>query len=112
MCDRINEIGREAALAELPKYKAQFSTAHGTPESDFDGGSKAYLPEYFTHYTCVARITANDLEDVFHISNCGNAEEKIERLLPMHSLSVGDIVIDENDERFIVDPIGFESLGC
>jgi len=112
MCDQVNELGREVALATIPKYNAEFSVMHGTRESGYDGGSKAYLPEFFEYYKHVATVEASDLEHVFHLMNCGNDEGKVTRHAATHSLSVGDIVIDESDERFIVDPIGFESLGA
>lgn len=62
-------------------------------------------------YALVASIEAEDLEDVFRIGNIG-PEENITRYEPMHSLSVGDIVVDvETGLGYYVDSFGFGELG-
>lgn len=60
-------------------------------------------------YQTVAYITADSLEGVFDIGNVG-PEENIERLAPMHSLSVGDIIVDEAGKAVYVDSFGFGEL--
>jgi len=57
-------------------------------------------------YNKVAVIAANNLNEVFHIGNVG-PEESIQRLAPMHSLSVGDVIVDENGVAKFVDSFGF-----
>jgi len=57
----------------------------------------------------VANIQATDLNDVFEIGNIG-PENKIERLAPMHSISVGDVIVDESEKSFSVDPMGFSEF--
>ena len=57
-------------------------------------------------YSKVAVIEATSLEDVFDIGNIG-PESAIERLAPMHSLSVGDVVVDESGKAMFVDSFGF-----
>ena len=64
----------------------------------------------FNLFNKVAIIDANDLEDAFTISNLGEEEHLIERLDSMHSLSVGDVLIDEENKAFYVDTFGFKSL--
>lgn len=61
-------------------------------------------------YSKVAVIDAEDLEQVFTIGNIG-PESKIERLAPMHSVSVGDVVVDSNGMASFVAPMGFKQFG-
>jgi len=60
-------------------------------------------------YELVAFIDANDLDDMYRVGNIGPAEQ-ITRIGRPHSLSVGDIIVDEDDEIYVVAPIGFEKL--
>lgn len=102
--DLINETGDFNAV---PKFTAQLAMRR-TFDGDITGIAKdAFDSGYFTH---VANITANDLEHVFQISNLGNEEDRIERLDRMHSLSVGDLVIDGNDIVWVVANFGFEEV--
>ena len=66
-------------------------------------------------YEFVAMIDARDLNHVFAISNCCGEDPKletlIERVLPMHSISVGDIIHDlESDETWVVSNYGFDLI--
>lgn len=93
-----NEIdGMRDPRGNHPKYKAYTATMF----EEFEAG-KGY-------YTKVAEIEANDLEHVFHIGNMG-PEEKITRLDRMHSISVGDIVVDGNGIQWGVEGVGFKEL--
>jgi hypothetical protein len=60
-------------------------------------------------YAPVAEITADSLNQVFDIGNIG-PESSIKRLAPMHSVSVGDVIVDENGRAVYVAPMGFKSL--
>lgn len=80
--------------ADHPKYKAYSNTQMGK------------FNEGFGFYEKVAEIEANDLEHVFTISNLGNNEEAVR----MHSLSVGDIVVDSNGIQWGCDRVGFVEL--
>ena len=60
-------------------------------------------------YAPVAVITADSLDQVFNIGNIG-PEKYIERLAPMHSVSVGDVIVDEDGHAVYVAPVGFKSL--
>lgn len=57
-------------------------------------------------YKHVATIEAQDLDEVFKISNLG-PEESVQRHGSMRSLSVGDIVIDASGTEFFVASDGF-----
>jgi len=61
-------------------------------------------------YSKVAVIEAEDLEDVFTIGNIG-PEGKIERIAPMHSVSVGDVIVDNNGFASVCMPMGFKQFG-
>jgi hypothetical protein len=60
-------------------------------------------------YDHVANITAKDLDDVFAVGNLG-PEENIERLDRMHSISVGDCIVDEDGYSWVVAPMGFQGV--
>ena len=60
-------------------------------------------------YAPVAEINALSLNQVFDIGNIG-PESKITRLAPMHSVSVGDVIVDEDGHAVYVAPFGFNSL--
>ena len=63
----------------------------------------AFAEEYYTH---VSTITANDLKQVFEIGNIG-PESNIERFSRMASISVGDIIVDDEGTMVVVAPTGF-----
>ena len=62
-------------------------------------------------YEHVATLDTDDLNKAFEIGNIG-PEEKITRLKPMHSVSVGDVLVREGaDDRLVGAPAGFVNLG-
>ena len=99
--DRVNELGHEGAAQQYPEYAARMATSFL--------GSKKYRPEYGQYYAPVCEIQADDLNGVFHIGNMG-PEERITRLAAMHSVSVGDIIEDEQGCRVMVDSYGFGEI--
>jgi hypothetical protein len=72
-------------------------------------GSKGYKSQYAEYYSPVCEIEAEDLNGVFRIGNVG-PEDRITRLGQMHSVSVGDIIVDPQGVEYIVDRIGFKEL--
>ena len=68
---------------------------------------EAWCAEDFDH---VANVTGNSLEDVFCATNAPNMERFVERLAPMHSLSVGDLVQDSNGKLHLCDSVGFVAV--
>lgn len=64
---------------------------------------------FIAHYERVCTIEASDLNEVFEIGNIG-PEEKITREagVRMHSISVGDVIGDDEGRLFIVKPFGFD----
>lgn len=57
-------------------------------------------------YKKVAEIDALSFDHVFEIGNIG-PEEKINRNAPMHSISVGDVLVREDGVCKFVDSYGF-----
>ena len=73
------------------------------------------IEEISDQYEFVALIDAQSLDHVFHISNACDIDEKletlIERIQPMHSVSVGDIIHNlTTDETFVVANYGFDRI--
>ena len=60
-------------------------------------------------YTKVAEIVADDLNHVFEVGNIG-PEDRITRLDKMHSISVGDIIVDAEGNASAVASVGFTPL--
>lgn len=99
--NEVNALGHEEAAVKFPEYRAYMDTMFR--------GSKGYKAEYASFYAPVCVIEADNLNRVFDIGNIG-PEERIERLAPMHSISVGDIIEDEAGVRHIVDSFGFKEI--
>ena len=98
--ETVNAVGHTEAGRQFPIWKAKL---------DIMSGSEGFVPEYSTHYSHVADVVAEDLESVFHVGNMG-PENLITRHSRMHSVSVGDIVVDESGNSYMVDPIGFSPV--
>jgi hypothetical protein len=98
--DKINAEGHDAIERHAMKLKMSFS--------DDAGGiaSRMYGQGYYDH---VANITADDLNGVFHTGNMG-PEQNIERLAQMSSVSVGDLIIDEDGDKYVVASFGFDPV--
>ena len=64
---------------------------------------------FLSSYQEVCAIEAEDLDEVFEIGNIG-PESKIERFGRMHSISVGDVIMTETYECYVVKGVGFERL--
>ena len=68
------------------------------------------IAEISDEYRMVALVDAKTLDDVFTIGNIG-PESSIERVEPMHSVSVGDIIQDVIDDKtWVVDKYGFVKI--
>lgn len=61
-------------------------------------------------YRVVAQFNVDTLDQVFEASNLGY-EDVIERIEPMHSVSVGDVIVDDHEGTWVVAPTGFDMLG-
>lgn len=90
--------------------------ASGWSAAEYNPLVKAYLDKDMNcqaavdsgFYKLVASVDAFDLEDVF---KAGNIEhERLEVVDRFHSVSVGDMIIDENRSAVVVAPFGFEEV--
>jgi hypothetical protein len=59
-------------------------------------------------YTHVANIVADDINHAFEAGNIG-PEDRIERLAQMRSVSVGDVLVD-NEGAWLVMPVGYREV--
>ena len=64
------------------------------------------------YYNHVMTVDAKNLEDVYAVGNFMNDRDldKVQVHDTFSSVSVGDIIVDENDFAFVVDMFGFEML--
>jgi hypothetical protein len=65
--------------------------------------------KWFHAYSHVATVDADDLDEVFHLTNLWHKPELVEKHSRMHSVSIGDI-LEMNGEFFLVAGCGFETL--
>ena len=100
--DMVNAKGHDSVEKQTLKLDM------GLMKSD----TKAIAQEAFDkgYYTHVSNITTDKgLEGVFEVGNIG-PEENIERLHPMYSTSVGDIVVDPEGNKHVVASFGFKEV--
>jgi hypothetical protein len=103
----LNSVGWDGDFTEFPEIMIKRDVS-------FANGSEKYEPWMGDYYKTVARVTgtANCLEDVFNIGNgYGKCGASIQRFCQMHSVSVGDIIVNEKEgTSFMCDPIGWTSI--
>jgi hypothetical protein len=92
--DLVNTEGWDAS----PKLKAYMNVRFGK-----------WAPVAHKYYDLVAEIEAKTLEQVFDIGNIG-PESAITRRAPMHSVSVGDIIMNEQGDMHLVASMGFTRI--
>lgn len=72
---------------------------------------KTFSPVDFDHYEHVANVDTDELESAFGLMNLWHKPELVTKLVEtVYSLSVGDILEDENGVRHFVDTFGFKQL--
>lgn len=96
------EINRAADPHAIPKYKAH---CDASILGKFPGRE---FYEHVADFTCAGAHT-DDLEEAFRIGNVG-PECQIVRHAPMHSVSVGDVLILEDGSAHIVASFGFNPV--
>ena len=70
-----------------------------------------FKPEYFEHYTHVANVPTNEMEEAFMAMNLWEESGiEVERLGPCSSMSVGDILELEDGSRYRCASWGFTAL--
>ena len=98
--EQIDEINRKDGNVDF--YKRYLKTNFQPTAEAIENASDLYKT--------VAYIEADDLEQVFHIGNMG-PEDRITRIArSMHSVSVGDVIVEEDGTKHYVDSFGFGEL--
>ena len=87
--DHLNKVGWSGDFGDFPEIKIQRDVKFS--------GSENFEPWMEDHFASVARVTGVDtLEDVFHVGNGYGPEGScIQKFTRMHSVSVGDIIVNE-----------------
>ena len=98
--NKVNAEGHNSVPKHLTKIDMSFTEEPGAL------AKKAMDNNWYTH---VSNITAKDIEDVFRVRNIG-PEENIERLAPMFSVSVGDVVENETGDQFVCASFGWKEV--
>jgi hypothetical protein len=107
--DFVNEHGH----GSLPKHELSMRLGHGTSDRNrvevLKMVGECFETGWFNH---VANVTCDMMDDVFRLTNDPSVTEEeynscVERLLPMHSVSVGDVVENESGEKFLCDRFGW-----
>tara|TARA_B100000963_G_scaffold1722_1_gene1289 strand:+ start:13880 stop:14227 length:348 start_codon:yes stop_codon:yes gene_type:complete len=99
--DKVNAEGHNS----VPKHMTKLDMSFAKDEV----GSLAKKAMDNNWYTHVSNITANDINHVFEVGNIG-PEENIERLAPMYSVSVSDVVENENGDQFVCASVGWKEV--
>ena len=80
---------------------------------DFRGKKIGGIAEHamgMGYYTRVATLNVSSLDEAFQVGNIG-PEEQITRHDRMASVSVGDVLVNEEGWMFVVANFGFEAVG-
>jgi len=102
--DLINAEGHDA----VPKHKMHLDMTFRKQEDTGAIAKQAFDLGYYSH---VSNIIAKSFEGVFSIGNMG-PESQIERFADcsMYSVSIGDIVEDEDGNKSVVAMCGFKEV--
>ena len=98
--NKVNAEGHNSVPKHLTKIDMSFTEEPGSL------AKKAMDNNWYTH---VSNITATSIENVFEVGNIG-PESSIERLAPMYSVSVADVVETPEGVRHVVASVGFQQL--
>lgn len=84
-----------------PKIKAFFSRV-------FDSNFNASNFQYYTH---VANVATDDMEEAFRAMNLWDDAAEVQKVATRcSSMSVGDIIENEQGERFVCASFGFDKI--
>mgnify|MGYP003677919896 CR=1 FL=1 len=92
----VNRVGHSKAFELFPEWKLRMDLQIGNRNKLTDDEISYFKP------VCI--IHCKNVNNVFHIGNVG-PENQIDRLAQMHSVSVGDVIVDnQNNQAYIVQP--------
>ena len=102
MINLVNQVGRAEAVKTYPAVGIKFDSMFGR---------KPLTANDFAHYTKVAEVSAEGLNQVFEFTNTWERPEAVKKLRRMHSTSVGDVIHDtETDKFWRVAMMGFDDV--
>ena len=102
----INENGHGA----VPKHVRNLNLSMAYDKTEAEKRqmvSEAWFEGDFSH---VANVEADSLEEVFMLTNGQGDQFRVRKLGRMHSLSVGDVVQDDNGKLHLCDNVGFVAV--
>ena len=101
-----NQYGWDGAIARSEKWRAKMDYSHFQADRG-DQFNKDDIELYNDKYL----VQADDLDEVFHLTNLWHDDSKIHRYERGHSTSVGDLIVDNSTgETFIVSGYGFDKV--
>jgi hypothetical protein len=82
------------------------------PDVSFTYGMSGFQPQdHFDKYVHVADLNVDTLDEAFETGNIG-PEDLITRHNQMSSVSVGDILVDDEADTYVVASFGFDKIEC
>ncbi|MEK9918198.1 MAG: hypothetical protein VW496_02290 [Pelagibacteraceae bacterium] len=102
---KINQAG-DHSIVPKNDLRLKINCSFGNDVTEFV--KEAFEKKYYQHVATISTVS-NSLEHVFEIGNIG-PDEFIERILPMHSISVGDVIESPNGDKHMVASVGFEKV--
>lgn len=105
------EIFFESAEVVRELWQRAFHYPNPAGREHLREGFLAIFSPILQHFVPVASVMAEHLGDVFEIGNGFGDQSRLVRILPMHSVSVGDFIQDAEGECHLVMPSGFVRLG-
>ena len=98
-----NQYGWGGAEQRSPKWAAKLDLMHGD-DQDF---KQSYLALYNDKY----EVEADNLDEVFRITNLWDQPDAVHTYEPGHSTSVGDLIEDTQDGSiYLVAGFGFKQV--
>ena len=108
--DLPNELG---SWDETCKQSFHWKTKLDLQRVDFVEGDFEMSQQQKDIYTDRYLVQANDLEDVFRITNLWDQPDHVHTYTPGHSTSVGDIIVDNaTGDEYIVAGFGFNKIAA
>jgi len=99
--NEINQLGWDEAIRTIPGVDTHMRvTAHG---------ARKFFTDDVQHYAHVADIDADTLDDAFYFHNQGS-ESEITRYAPQHSLSIGDILVNDYGDLWLCEHDGWSQV--
>lgn len=90
----------------VPAYNARRDAGMGYKFVE----SKGVLEAALGFYEPTMVVDANDLEELFELTNLWAQPSRVDRIVPSHSTSVGDIAVTDEGKVFFCDNFGWQEV--